>query len=637
MKKFLSRFLVLALFPLLSMHAQTPTVLLTVKAKSGFLGLGGPRVVELNLTTLGGADSPGDDSLAAGISYFVRCRPAADWKLTTDFLNEDLATLTVMQDGQPSPPEWRSEINPDSVSFVLFGFPKSLRLDRSWLFQVRSGDSVYSTEMVVPERFWPGYGILFATLREAERALSAGEFSRAINCYDRIIGKSALDIFPEAHEARALRTAAFRGILDGLKARLHSLQAGPPDQLRQRIAGLDALRIPCAFISDSLPRPAWGILASEPAVTGVLEETRRVQMQSAAGRDSLQQVFDDQTIRWILEGSVSGKTGFQYQTMIEALAHAFASLPPSDSSSQPLRVHLPDEIRTRLQKLNIIDAFDTFIRVCGERLHRQLPIFPTEFLPNLRKDSSFFPLPYDAMFRAVQAFHAGSFLTAQIEVRNIIRTCYDPVLVSAFDRLRASCVLRNDPACADIVRLIADADSAERSQNPGGAIDAYRQLTLSAPSSAYGYYALGSYYTRVADTIRAQFAYQRAYQLDTMFLSAYQGACALTRSEERAKRVIEVLTLGLARGNGCWSVHFDLGSAFLADSDAQRAASQFERALALNPRSYVANIRAGLAYQAMKNFAKAREYFNNAIGIDPTLQEAVERLSRLNELQKRSR
>jgi superkiller protein 3 len=159
-------------------------------------------------------------------------------------------------------------------------------------------------------------------------------------------------------------------------------------------------------------------------------------------------------------------------------------------------------------------------------------------------------------------------------------------------------------------------------------------LTLIAPSSPFVYYTLGTYYARTADTIRAQFAFQRAYQLDTLFLSAYEHAAALTRREERAKRTIEVLTLALDKGNDDWCVHVELGSAFLAENDPARAAAQFERALLLNPRSYTGNIRAGMAQQALKNFAKAREYYNTAIGIDPTLQEAVERLSKLNEVQK---
>ena len=60
----------------------------------------------------------------------------------------------------------------------------------------------------------------------------------------------------------------------------------------------------------------------------------------------------------------------------------------------------------------------------------------------------------------------------------------------------------------------------------------------------------------------------------------------------------------------------------------------FEHALALNPKSYTTNVKLGLAYQNIKNFQKAREFFNNAIGVDPTRQEAVDYLTKLNELQR---
>ena len=70
------------------------------------------------------------------------------------------------------------------------------------------------------------------------------------------------------------------------------------------------------------------------------------------------------------------------------------------------------------------------------------------------------------------------------------------------------------------------------------------------------------------------------------------------------------------------------------DADPARAIQCFERALALNPKSYQTNIQIGLAHQNVKNYQKAREYFNNAIGLDPTKQEAVDFLTKLNELQR---
>ena len=91
---------------------------------------------------------------------------------------------------------------------------------------------------------------------------------------------------------------------------------------------------------------------------------------------------------------------------------------------------------------------------------------------------------------------------------------------------------------------------------------------------------------------------------------------------------------GPEKGDDYWETHSNLGLAYMGDGDPARAIQQYELALAINPRSYTTSIQLGLAYQTVKNYQKAREYFNNAINLDPLRQEAVEYLSKLNELQR---
>ena len=164
--------------------------------------------------------------------------------------------------------------------------------------------------------------------------------------------------------------------------------------------------------------------------------------------------------------------------------------------------------------------------------------------------------------------------------------------------------------------------------------DKYRQITLIAPNFSVGFYTLGKFYMRSGDPIRANYSFQRAYQIDTMYLSAYYESYNLFLRQSNFKEIIKVLTTALSKGNDFWEINYNLGIAFLGDADPARAIQSFERALTLNPRSYKTNIQIGLAYQNVKNYQKAREYFNNAIGIDPTKQEAVDFLTKLNELQR---
>jgi tetratricopeptide (TPR) repeat protein len=429
----------------------------------------------------------------------------------------------------------------------------------------------------------------------------------------------------------------FATALAEVKARMQSLVVGEAATLKQRIVALEGLRSLFLYVSDSLPRPAWGIAPADPPAKAVLDDARASLVRLSFVRDSLQTALDDLTIGWILEGFVNGKNGYLYQYMIETLGAAFASLSPTDTAIGSLNVHLPNEMASRLVKFNLVESYETFMRICGERLRRRQPLYPPDFLPNLQKDSLAFAVPYYDIFRAVGEYFTGSPFVSREIIRRIVRTCDVPELVLTFDRFRVFSVMREQWLSPDIPRLLDEADRLEQAHDTIGATERYRQLTLVAPTLAYGYEALGRFYLRIGDPIRAQFSFQRAYQLDTLFVVAYGEASDLAFRQNNFKSAIEVLSVALSKGNDCWFVRHHLGVAYVADADPARAIQQFERALALNPRSYPTHVQLGVAYQAAKNFKKAREAFNNAIGFDPTRQEAVDRLSKLNELQKSAR
>ncbi|MEE9288892.1 MAG: tetratricopeptide repeat protein, partial [Bacteroidota bacterium] len=75
--------------------------------------------------------------------------------------------------------------------------------------------------------------------------------------------------------------------------------------------------------------------------------------------------------------------------------------------------------------------------------------------------------------------------------------------------------------------------------------------------------------------------------------------------------------------------------AYNATSKFGEAIDQYRKALELNPKSYDTNIQIGLAFQNLKNFPKARDYYTNALQLDPEDQTAIEFMQRLDEIQKK--
>ncbi|HTP13397.1 MAG TPA: tetratricopeptide repeat protein, partial [Bacteroidota bacterium] len=311
--------------------------------------------------------------------------------------------------------------------------------------------------------------------------------------------------------------------------------------------------------------------------------------------------------------------------------YACASVDFADSTSSGISVTIPPQIRKRLAADTTTESFQTFVRICGERRGMHLALFPVEFLPNLRKDSAFFALPYYSMLKAVSEYYAGNIASCRNEIRSVFRSCFARDLLGRFDSLRLATVWKQTGVSTEALALLHEAQDLERANNPSGAGDKFREAAGLTPGFALASFALGEFYARTADSVRAITSFQQAYQADTLYLTAYLRCSELFAHTGDFRSAIDVLTLALARGNDFWITNFSMGQAFVGSKDPLSAQARFARALELNPRSYETYIAAGKAFQASKDFHKARDYFNRAIEIDALRREAVDALNALNE------
>ncbi|HET9132138.1 MAG TPA: tetratricopeptide repeat protein, partial [Terriglobia bacterium] len=262
-----------------------------------------------------------------------------------------------------------------------------------------------------------------------------------------------------------------------------------------------------------------------------------------------------------------------------------------------------------------------------------LALFPVDFLPNLRKDTAAFPLPYYSMLKAVSDFVGGNLSACKAEAFNVLRACYDTNLLHRYDKLRVVVDWRTHHVSANVLRLLGDAEELFTQGRATEAADKLRQAVLIAPEFAYPYYRLGTLYEQSGDSALAIGSYQQATTFDTLFLSAYLECYNLERAGSNSQSAVDVMSTALRRGNDYWVTNFDLGEALLETGEPRRAIKPFRRALELSPQSYETCIQTGKAYQAAKDFTSAREFFNKAIEIDALRQEAVEALNRLNEVE----
>jgi Tfp pilus assembly protein PilF len=607
--------------------------------ESRLFGLSGERFATLEFSNQNRTTPLTSENVNAATYFYFVFRPVGDWVIDADFVQEELPKLTLQQNSQALQIAWKGEITKDSTgSLLMIGFSKDLKLHQPFISQFKLADSTTQGSFLIPQEYWPGYPVLMEALRSTERAMEERRYRDGIAGCEQALQTAGLEIFSQWSLFRDRRTQIFELLHNQGLSLLAGVSATDKRSLKEKIAQLDEVKPTFQYILDSLARVNLNVTASDSSVKRLFDHATMAIARARSLRDSLQVALDDQNVRWIIDGSATGKNGDRYQTMIQTLAYAFSSVDFSDTTSSSLsKMTLTPQMMEGLKKGDLEESYTTFIRQCGERLQRRGLLFPPEFLNNLRKDTSSFSLPYYSMLRAVNDSYAGYFLSAREEIVNIFKTCYDPSLSARFDQLRIALDIRQRDIRPEVMKLLDEATSAENAGNNELASEKYRDASRMAPDFAYASYRWGKFFVRTGDPIRAQTFFERAYQADTLYLSAYREAYTLSHKSANYKAMIDILTRALERGNDFWEINFNLGVAYMGDSDLARAIKQFERALELNPRNYQTNVQLGLAHQTAKNFQKARDYFNRAIFIDPIRPEAVDYLIKLDELQKNAR
>ena len=631
------RFAVLTclLFSLLVVsEAQVPSALIKVKEKSGFLGMGGPRFVEVQLSNQNRELPLTSENINGGQYYYFLLRSVGGWQIDDDFLNEDLPKLSVLQMGKTYAFVSKGAVQKaDTTSYLLLGFSKELRLYEQLTVQFFLGDAYNQAEFSIPKSYWPGFQLMSGFLDEAENCIGRGQYRAAIESYDKILVNPSLEIFPEFREAREKRTKAFEAQLNEFLASFDRAARDTQLSVKEKIVRVDA-HIPFfLFIGDSLPNSGLKVGDADSSVVTIVRRAKDAAWAASTMRDSLQHEFDETSSQWIVKGAQSGRPLVLYELAVRAIAYAFSGLSFADTNATILNLVVPADFTPELEKYKILEDCRSFLSVCNARRRQNEPLFPAVFLSNVQRDSAALPMPYHAMLKAVGDYFHREYADAKQEIFKIFRTCYDAGINERFDRMRVLIDMKAGVPL-DVQRLLNEAEQAASRNEPETAIDKYLQATMLAPDFAHADYLLGEYYMRTGDNIRALTFFQKAYQIDKQYLSAYRAAYTSYLREGNFKPMIDVLLLALQNGNNYWEINSNLGQAYMGDSDPARAIQYYEKALSLNSKSYLTYIQLGLAYQATKSFKKAREYFNKATELDPQRQEAIEFTKKLNELER---
>ncbi len=177
------------------LNAQAPSVQLKIKAKSGFLGMGGPRTVNIELSNENRQQPLTSDNVNSGQYFYFLITPMEDWQLDQDFVKDQLSRVNIYQDEKKISIAWKGELIAGGNNSILLGFPKTFKLNLLFLFQCLIDEATNQVEFKVPQEFWPGFTIVNDLAKQAESTAAAKHYKSAISSYEQILSDTNYKIF----------------------------------------------------------------------------------------------------------------------------------------------------------------------------------------------------------------------------------------------------------------------------------------------------------------------------------------------------------------------------------------------------------------------------------------------------------
>ena len=612
---------------------QDEGVDLKVAQHSGFMGLGGPRYLHIYLTTQNRDSILTCENVNASDSYYFVAEPKENWKIDEDYIGDLRPALRIQQGAGPSEIAIQDTLaaGRKGKAVLLVVSKPQLALHEPVIFRFPDGDTLTNAVLKVPDSLWPGHTKLRKYLAEGDRAMEGSDYRSAIGSYNGILRDQGLAIFSSYGETRSKRLRAFRKYFEDSYGGYLDLYVHDTLALQRKIAKSAEYLGQYQYVADSLPDRSVHIPESDSTVASLLSWVRGKLFRASSELDSLHAALERQKIRFIVNGSSRANDDYRYRLMIEALTYAYLTIDFADTMSRDFRLVLPERFATWLRKFDLLDPYETFVKITKDRRKKGQSLFMPEFLANLRTDSAVFNMPFSQVLKAVDDFSQGSYSEVEREVTEVMKHICDDELNTGLDQLRITArnfLLKVSP---EVLAKIKQGRTAEDMGDSALALEYYRDATLMAPDYAPGLYALGKYYERRHDNTRAFPYFAKAINRDPIYFSAYQSMFQIQMSGSDLRRFIESLLESQKKGNDGFASHYYLSEAYNASGFYKEALASSERALQMNEKSVKACLQASVALQGLQSFSKAHAYLEKGLLLDPENEQLLEQKRRLEE------
>jgi ribosomal protein S12 methylthiotransferase accessory factor len=182
--------------------------------------------------------------------------------------------------------------------------------------------------------------------------------------------------------------------------------------------------------------------------------------------------------------------------------------------------------------------------------------------------------------------------------------------------------------------LMFTAKHAAESMDPVDAIPALEGMGRAWPDKYFLQFYLGLVRLKTAEPELALSYFRRALELDpdpaeTPSIYSYMGVAA--KDSGRFGEALEFLRKGAEIDPDRTDLHNLMGYCHFKRGEHEDAVAAFQRVIELDPGSAIDYANLGVNYQALGQTAKARDYYEVALRLDPQIDFARERLSQIGD------
>jgi len=414
-----------------------PEITLKISEKSGFLGMGKARFVKIALSSRAMDKVLTSDNVNANPLYYFTVRDSGVWKIDEDFIKEELIKLTITQDGTSTKVDAVGTPAKEANSYLLLiSCKKNFTLNKPFTFVFPIDKAKENVSMEVPKELWSGFTKFTQLSADADKAVSGNKLNDAITSYEQILQDQSLNIFPDFEGISAKRLTVYQKLFGDHSQKFQEMLGNKTTATKQKITSTEEFMAKFAFVSETAAKEQYLNQNTKAGAGELAEQAAALVTRSLFVRDSLAQALDEQTIRFIVLGSSAGKIDFKYKYIIETVAYAYSSLNFEDTSATSLKVVVSEDLTARLQKYQLTNAYETFLRVVNNRWAAKKPMFPDGFLQNLQKDTAQFSLPFYSVLKSVHDFYQRDYASAKAGIQTVMRKSYAYELTERMDQLR---------------------------------------------------------------------------------------------------------------------------------------------------------------------------------------------------------